>query len=305
MTLGARLRARYPEAMDRSTGRPDGVLPIESCNEPGTQRSGGPRPDLQYAGPEVLDRVPLLHQSPGAGSEVHVREFADRLVGAAVDDAGPGSVVGAPARRLPAIAIEEPGYPTIMDAYERAGARAFGSRSTTTGHFLIPWIRLPRRRHMALLTPRAHNPTGATWSRPAVRPSPRSSPRTLASIAWRTTPSPRRAESRITALESRCRRSRHLHPIVLEAHCAGPAHRCRRRPPATPVHAGRGQELQRWMDLAPVAENTGHGADETKRWASSCPGRERPTAKRRTRAADAINLARSHGAGTPGADRTA
>ena len=65
----------------------------------------------------------------------------------------------------PLIAVEEPGYPTIIDAYERAGARVIGVAVDREGAVPASLDAAFRAGAiMALLTPRAHNPTGATWS---------------------------------------------------------------------------------------------------------------------------------------------
>jgi DNA-binding transcriptional MocR family regulator len=65
----------------------------------------------------------------------------------------------------PVVAVEEPGYPTILDAYERAGGKVIGVAMDREG--AIPTSLDAAFRAgatLALLTPRAHNPTGATWS---------------------------------------------------------------------------------------------------------------------------------------------
>jgi DNA-binding transcriptional MocR family regulator len=64
-----------------------------------------------------------------------------------------------------AVAVEEPGYPTILDAYERAGARLIPVAVDEYGAMPTSLDAAFRRgATMALLTPSAHNPTGASWS---------------------------------------------------------------------------------------------------------------------------------------------
>jgi len=65
-----------------------------------------------------------------------------------------------------AIAAEEPGYPTVIDTYERAGASLLGVAVDEFG--AIPAsleAALQKGAKAVLFTPRAHNPTGASWSR--------------------------------------------------------------------------------------------------------------------------------------------
>lgn len=169
MSLGARLHRSYPSAADCSTGRPDVSLhPIaimkRACK---SAIEAATAVDLQYAGPEAIEALarPLV-------------SLLDRDGIAARAD---GLVIGSSAQQLmmlslevaaqisggekAAVAVEEPGYPTIMDAYERAGARLIGVAVDELG--AVPASldsALEAGAMMALVTPRAHNPTGASWS---------------------------------------------------------------------------------------------------------------------------------------------
>jgi DNA-binding transcriptional MocR family regulator len=124
--------------------------------------------DLQYAVPEAL---PLL---------------ANRLVSALQTDEVPARnedlIIGSSAQQFMVLSlqivdglwqggntrvgVEEPGYPTILDTYERLGAKLVGIAVDECGA-------LPESLEAALksgvkavlFTPRAHNPTGASWSR--------------------------------------------------------------------------------------------------------------------------------------------
>ena len=64
------------------------------------------------------------------------------------------------------VAVEEPGYPTIFDTYERAGYSLIGVDVDV--HGAVPRsldAALAAGAQAVLLTPRAHNPTGASWTR--------------------------------------------------------------------------------------------------------------------------------------------
>ncbi len=63
------------------------------------------------------------------------------------------------------IGVEEPGYPTIFDSFERLGHQLVGIDVDAYG--AIPASlenALALGAQVVLLTPRAHNPTGASWS---------------------------------------------------------------------------------------------------------------------------------------------
>jgi GntR family transcriptional regulator/MocR family aminotransferase len=169
MTVGARLRALYPQSMDCSTGRPDvNLLPLavlqrawEVAARHATAR------DLQYAGPEVVDAL--------------TRPLATLLDADGIAAAAPDLLIGSSAQQWmmlslevscewagverPVVAVEEPGYPTIMDAFGRAGARLVPVAVDEEGVTPDSLDAAGRAgATMALLTPRAHNPTGASWT---------------------------------------------------------------------------------------------------------------------------------------------
>jgi GntR family transcriptional regulator/MocR family aminotransferase len=169
MTLGAQLSALYPNAVDCSTGRPDvNLLPfrvLQRAWKSAMEKSGVA--DLQYSGPGIIE--PL--------SRVFVRLLERDGIAAGYGDL----LTGSSAQQLmmlslevaaelggcekPAVAVEEPGYPTIMDAFERAGASLVPVNVDEQG--AIPESLDSALRNgvsMVLLTPRAHNPTGASWS---------------------------------------------------------------------------------------------------------------------------------------------
>ena len=173
MRASSRLRSSYPQAMECSTGRPDpNLLPVEivrrawsKCINEVTAR------DLQYAGPEPIQ--PL--------AEILVKTFESDSIPARAQDI----VIGSSAQQFFAliqevvtarsessritIAVEEPGYPTLLDTLERAGAQLLGvavDRFGVTPTSLDAALR--EGAELVFLTPRGHNPTGATWSKERV-----------------------------------------------------------------------------------------------------------------------------------------
>jgi GntR family transcriptional regulator/MocR family aminotransferase len=170
MRAGSRLRGTYPSAMECSTGRPDAkLLPLEvirrawaNCIQEVTSA------DLQYAGTEPIQ--PL--------ADILVPILEGDLIPARTQDL----IIGSSAQQFFAliyevvslkwekstllVAVEEPGYPTLMDTLERAGGRQVGiavDRFGAVPASLDAALRDGAR--LVILTPRAHNPTGASWSR--------------------------------------------------------------------------------------------------------------------------------------------
>jgi GntR family transcriptional regulator/MocR family aminotransferase len=169
MTLGARLRALYPTALDCSTGRPDvTLLPLPVLRRAWASISDSTTAaDLQYAGLEVIEPlarllIPLLERDAitARPEDLLIGSSAQQLMMLSFEVA-----VELYGRDKAAIAVEEPGYPTIMDAFERAGARLISVAIDQQG--AIPQsldAALRSGAIMVLLTPAAHNPTGASWS---------------------------------------------------------------------------------------------------------------------------------------------
>ncbi len=170
MRGSSRLRAAYPNAMECSTGRPDpGLLPLATIRKAWTEciedvTTG----DLQYAGTEPIralaeallpileaDLIPARSQDLIIGSSAQ-QFFALVYEVLAAQQDSEGVV----------IAVEEPGYPTLLDTLERAGSRLLGVAVDSFG--AIPAsldAALRDGADLAVLTPRGHNPTGASWSR--------------------------------------------------------------------------------------------------------------------------------------------
>jgi DNA-binding transcriptional MocR family regulator len=169
MSQGTKLRARYPDALDCSTGRPDvKLLPLGVLQRAGTAALQHVKAtDLQYAGPEVLDvlappLVSLMNQDRlnVSAEDLLIGSSAQQWMMLALE-----ATARVSGNDHPIVAVEEPGYPTIMDAYERAGAKLIPVAIDRYG--AVPESLDAAFRGgamMALLSPRGHNPTGATWS---------------------------------------------------------------------------------------------------------------------------------------------
>lgn len=165
----ARLRHLYPNAMDCTTGSPDpSLLPwavlrrkwVETLEH--TQNA-----DLQYSGPEPVEDL--------------VRALVPRLTADAIPCRDSDLIIGSSAQQLMrlvlevtsqmsgqrhlAVAVEEPGYPTALDIFERCGCRLLRVEVDEQG--AVPDSlegALAAGAAAVLLTPRAQNPTGACWS---------------------------------------------------------------------------------------------------------------------------------------------
>lgn len=169
MTMGARLRALYPQSMDCSTGRPDvQLLPLavlQRAWEVATRHATAR--DLQYAGPEVVDALTrplaILLETDGidaAAQDLLIGSSAQQWMMLSLEVSAEWGAVD-----RPVVAVEEPGYPTIMDAFARAGAKLIPVDVDDEGVTPDSLDAAGRAgATMALVTPRAHNPTGASWT---------------------------------------------------------------------------------------------------------------------------------------------
>ena len=169
VTLMGRLRSTFPDATNCSFGGPDpSLLPLnlikrhwKSVFDDVTNR------DLQYrtADPiEVLTEILPARLStegiPVTGGDLVVGTSAQQFMALATDVV---SRLGGP--REAVFAVEQPGYYTIFDTWDHAGVRMIGIETDEDGarpESLESAIR--DGANAVLLTPRAHNPTGASWT---------------------------------------------------------------------------------------------------------------------------------------------
>jgi GntR family transcriptional regulator/MocR family aminotransferase len=169
VSLMSRLRSTFPDATNCSFGGPDpSLLPLKLIKrhwkavfDDITDR------DLQYKTTdpvEVLEEVLTARLSaqgiPVKGGDLVVGTSAQQFMALATYVA---SRLGGP--REAVFAVEQPGYYTIFDTWDHAGARMIGIETDEEGarpESLESAIRAGA--NAVLLTPRAHNPTGASWT---------------------------------------------------------------------------------------------------------------------------------------------
>ena len=165
----ARLRSAYPDALDCTSGKPDPTLFLADIFLRSWQQAIAQTDvlDLQYASPEP---VPSLAQA-----------LTLRLKRDSITTAGAGMVIGSSAQQLMVlslsvlsklsksapriVAVEEPGYQTVFDAFEHMGYRLVGMEVDDEG--VTPdalSAALAVNAQAVLFTPRAQNPYGASWS---------------------------------------------------------------------------------------------------------------------------------------------
>ena len=163
----ARLRAAHPRALDCASGHPDpGLFPVDLLRrrwgEVGAELRAG---DLQYTGPAPLGMLASAVAArmrregvPAVDADVVVASSALQLTAMALR-----VVQQREGTRLD-VAVESPGYPAMIDLCERAGCRAVGVEVDARGALPEALDRaLAAGAQVVLLTPRAHNPTGASW----------------------------------------------------------------------------------------------------------------------------------------------
>lgn len=161
------LAAAHPHAIDAASGTPDPLLlPLDLLHEawqaePAALRASDlqygdamPAPELAAAAMEALnaDSVPATSAELMVGSSV--LQLIDIALECILSNAK-----GAP------VAIEEPGYAPVLDLLDRRGLRAIPVSVDPAG--AVPEALSNALGDGALavvLTPRAHNPTGASWT---------------------------------------------------------------------------------------------------------------------------------------------
>jgi DNA-binding transcriptional MocR family regulator len=169
LTSAARLRAAHPSALDCTSGKPDPSLLLRDIfiRSWRSALDETANLDLQYATPEPVAAL--------------VRAITPRLTRDAISIDGAEMVVGSSAQQLMVlslsivsalsssapriVAVEEPGYQTVFDAFERMGFRLVGMEVDDEG--VVPDAlnsALAAGAQAALFTPRAQNPFGATWT---------------------------------------------------------------------------------------------------------------------------------------------
>lgn len=169
LTSANRLLSMYPDALDCTRGKPDTALILTDIVQR-AQRNASTETQseaLQYAGPLAIpklralieprllaDGIPVFDTTMIAGSSAQQLMIMSLSIAARL----------MPERRR-IVAVEEPGYQTVFDAFEYMGFRLVGMQLDDQG--VTPEsldAALSAGAIAALFTPRAVNPVGVSWS---------------------------------------------------------------------------------------------------------------------------------------------
>lgn len=169
-SASARLIARYPGALDCTSGKPDtSLLPMDLIKDAWRRAiDSTDHLDLQYAGPEpiaeldqVLRRIWSKNGLNAEGKQLVIGSSAQQLILLVL------SVISQIRENAsPTILVEEPGFQTVFDAMERLGANLRGVALDDFGMKPESLEQALSRGDIdaVLFTPRGHNPTGRSWS---------------------------------------------------------------------------------------------------------------------------------------------
>lgn len=166
----SRLRAAYPSALDCTSGQPDtALLPTEIVTHAWRAAVDSITAEqLQYSGPLLLPALArqLLPRLEADG--IHANE-TDIVVGSSAQqwiNLGVQVAARLVGQEHPLVAVEEPGYAAMFDSLEYQGYRLIGMESDQHGVLPSSMAQaLSQGAAVVLLTPRALNPTGVTWTR--------------------------------------------------------------------------------------------------------------------------------------------
>jgi DNA-binding transcriptional MocR family regulator len=164
-----RLQTAFPEAANYASGTPNpSLLPLSVLKRAWRAAIGGlTENQLRYSGPAPVSELARVLVSrlesdliPARATDMVIGSSAQQLLTLALNAV---SELSQKSRLL--VAVEEPGYPTIFDTYERLEHRLIGVQVDDEG------VRpeslenaLAAGADAVLVTPRAHNPTGVSWS---------------------------------------------------------------------------------------------------------------------------------------------
>jgi DNA-binding transcriptional MocR family regulator len=174
VNLMERLRSSFPKAINCSFGGPGAsLLPLKFIKRHWLAAFDEvSNTDLQYKTVDPISGLSEVVRRRLTADNIPVQE-ADLLVGTSAQQFMnlATKVISrfAGVREL-VVAVEQPGYYTIFDAWDHAGVRMIGVE--TDGHGASPESLECAIRHGAnavLLTPRAHNPTGSSLTPERVR----------------------------------------------------------------------------------------------------------------------------------------
>jgi GntR family transcriptional regulator / MocR family aminotransferase len=169
VTLMERLRSSFPDAINCSFGGPGpSLLPLKlikrhwlAAFDDVTNR------DLQYKTVDPIEALSEVLQARLVRDGIPVKS-GDLLVGTSAQQfmvLATDVISRLGGTQEAVVAVEEPGYYTIFDAWDHAGVRMIGIETDGNGarpESLECAIR--DGANAVLLTPRAHNPTGVCWT---------------------------------------------------------------------------------------------------------------------------------------------
>ncbi len=163
--------AEHPYARDLMRGSSDeALLPLDQVRAAAIDAAHGlTREDLQYPvssapEPEVVDQLLRRFRNDGIAAtadQVVMANSMRQLLYLLIESMRRGHPEG----QLPAVAVEDPGYQAGMDVCDSAGGKLIGVQTDSYGampHYLDSAIQAGAS--LVVLTPRAGNPTGASWS---------------------------------------------------------------------------------------------------------------------------------------------
>jgi len=169
VSLMERLRSTFPKATNCSFGGPGpSLLPLKLIKRHWLaafdEVTSG---DLQYKTVDPIEGLTEVLLARLVADGIPVKS-GDLLIGTSAQQfmilaTNVMSRLGG--SREPVVAVEQPGYYTIFDAWDHAGIRMIGIE--TDGNGVRPESvesALRNGANAVLLTPRAHNPTGASWT---------------------------------------------------------------------------------------------------------------------------------------------
>jgi GntR family transcriptional regulator / MocR family aminotransferase len=164
------LRAAHPQALDLTRGTPDpSLFPLAVLQAAWAAVADGMHPtDLQYPTHADTDELLAEQLKPRLRSDGIAVEGSDLIVGSSAQQFLSLAMKVARAHQREGemlVAVEEPGYQTAMDTFERGGCRLVGVE--VDDHGAVPEsldAALTAGALMVVMTPRAHSPTSASWT---------------------------------------------------------------------------------------------------------------------------------------------
>jgi GntR family transcriptional regulator/MocR family aminotransferase len=169
VSLMGRLRSSFPHATNCSFGGPGpSLLPLKlikrhwlAAFDDVTNR------DLQYKTADSIEALTEILPARLSAYGIPVKA-EDLLVGTSAQQfmiLATDVISRLRGPQEPVVAVEQPGYYTIFDAWDHAGVRMIGIETDEDGALPESLERAIRAgANAVLLTPRAHNPTGASWT---------------------------------------------------------------------------------------------------------------------------------------------